>query len=231
MPRRTLPILFVLCLALPTLAIPSAAAGIPTPESFLGHPVGADRKLAPWPKVVEYLRLVDAGSDRISIESAGKSTQGNDMPVVVITSEENQKHLDRYREIARRLANPDGLSEAEARALAREGKTIALVTCSIHSTEVGSTQMAMEFVHDMATTREPAKLAWLDGVVLLLMPSINPDGQVMVVDWYDKQLGTPFEGGPMPWLYHVYAGHDDNRDFYMLTQKETLAVNDLLYHR
>src|SRR3954454_20201217 len=186
MPRRTLPILFVLCLALPTLAILSVAAEIPSPESFLGHPVGADRKLAPWPKVVEYLRLVDAGSGRISIESAGKTTQGNDMPVVVITSEENQKHLDRYREIARRLANPDGLSEAEARALAKEGKTIALVTCSIHSTEVGSTQMAMEFVHDMATTREPAKLAWLNDVVLLLMPSINPDGQVMVVDWYDK---------------------------------------------
>ncbi|MEA2599429.1 MAG: hypothetical protein QOF89_421 [Acidobacteriota bacterium] len=236
MPRRTLPILFVLSLALSlTLSLvlpsPSVAAGIPTPESFLGHPVGADRKLAPWPKVVEYLRLVAAGSGRISIESAGKSTQGNDMPVVVITSEENQLHLDRYREIARRLANPDGLSEAEARALAREGKTIALVTCSIHSTEVGSTQMAMEFVHDMATTQEPAKLSWLNDVVLLLMPSINPDGQVMVVDWYDKWVGTPFEGGQMPWLYHLYAGHDNNRDFYMLTQKESQAVNDLLYHR
>jgi hypothetical protein len=181
--------------------------------------------------VVEYLRLVDAASDRVSIESAGKSTLGNDMPVVVLTSEANQANLERYREIARRLAQADDLSAEQARALAAEGKTIALVTCSIHSTEVGSTQMAMEFVHEVATTQDPRMLAWLDGVILLLMPSINPDGQVLVVDWYNKQLGTPYEGGPMPWLYHHYVGHDNNRDFYMLTQKESQGVNAVLYHR
>jgi len=206
-------------------------AEIPAPEAFLGHKVGADRKLARWPRVVEYLRTLDAASDRISIESAGSSTQGNDMPVVVLTSEANQQRLDHYREIARRLANPDGLSESEARALAAEGKTIALVTCTIHSTEVGATQMTMEFVHQVATTEDPALLSWLDDVILLLMPSINPDGQVMVVDWYDKYVGTPYEGGPMPWLYQVYTGHDNNRDFYMLTQKESRAVNDVLYRR
>src|SRR5215211_4249310 len=92
-------LLAALCTAPPA---PVTAAEIPTPESFLGHRVGADRKLAPWPKVVEYMRRLDAGSDRVSIESAGKSTQGNDMMVVVITSEENQKWLDHYREIARR---------------------------------------------------------------------------------------------------------------------------------
>jgi hypothetical protein len=209
----------------------TAAADIPSPEQFLGHKVGEDRYLAPWPQVVGYLRALDAASDRISIEVAGRSTQGNEMPLVILTSEDNQKHLDRYREIARRLADPEGLSDEEARALVAEGKTIALVTCSIHSTEVGSTQMAMEFAHDVATTRDPKMLAWLDDAILLLMPSINPDGQVMVVDWYNKYLGTPYEGGPMPWLYHLYVGHDDNRDFYMLTQKETQVVNDVLYHR
>jgi hypothetical protein len=212
------------------LATP-AHAEIPTPESFLGHRVGEDRKLAPWTKVVEYLRLVDAASDRVSIESAGTSTLGNDMPVVIMTSEANQRNLDRYREIARRLAHPEGLSGDEAQALIAEGKTIALVTCSIHSDEVGSTQMAMELVHDLATTRDPKRLTWLDDAILLLMPSINPDGQVLVVDWYNKNLGTPYEGGPMPWLYHPYVGHDDNRDYYMLTQKETRAVSDVLYRR
>jgi hypothetical protein len=233
MPRSLLKVftLSLAVLSLMPLAAPAFAAEPVSPESFLGHKVGADRKLAPWPKVVEYMRLLDAASDRVSIESAGKSTQGNDMMVLVITSEENQKNLGRYREIAKRLANPDGLSENEARALVAEGKTIALVTCSIHSTEVGSTQMSMELAYDLATTRDPARLAWLNDVVLLLMPSINPDGQVMVVDWYDKYVGTPFEGGPMPWLYHVYTGHDNNRDFYMLTQKESQAVNDVLYKR
>jgi hypothetical protein len=221
--RRYLPVLLLLALPI--------HAQVQTPESFLGHKVGEDRKLAPWPRVVEYLRLVDAASDRVSIESAGKSTLGNDMPVVVLTSAANQANLERYREIARQLAQPDNLSAEQARALAAEGKTIALVTCSIHSNEVGSTQMAMEFVHDVATTQDPRMLAWLDGVILLLMPSINPDGQVLIVDWYNKQLGTPFEGGPMPWLYHHYVGHDNNRDFYMLTQKESQAVNTVLYHR
>ncbi|MES1243754.1 MAG: M14 family metallopeptidase [Acidobacteriota bacterium] len=220
-----------LAILLLVLAFPLHAAEIPSPESFLGHRVGEDRKLAPWPKVIEYLRLVDAASDRVSIESAGTSTLGNDMPVVVLTSEANQRNLERYREIARRLADPAGLSEDEARALAAEGKAIALVTCSIHSDEAGSTQMTMEFVHDVATTKDPAMLGWLDRAILLLMPSINPDGQVMVVDWYNKNLGTPFEGGPMPWLYHHYVGHDDNRDYYMLTQKETRAVSDVLYRR
>ena len=145
--RRYLPVLLLLALPIPS------HGQVPTPESFLGHKVGEDRKLAPWPRVVEYLRLVDAASDRVSIESAGKSTLGNDMPVVVLTSEANQANLERYREIARQLAQPDNLSAEQARALAAEGKTIALVTCAIHSTEVGSTQMAMEFVHDVATTQ------------------------------------------------------------------------------
>ena len=213
------------------LVLPAAAAEPPTPEEFLGHPVGADRKLAPWPRVVEYLETVAAASDRVQMESAGTSTLGNDIPVVVMSSAANLERAERWREIARRLASPDDLTPELAEELVAEGKAIVLVTCTIHSTEVGSTQMAMELVWQFATTKDPRRTAWMDDVVLLLMPSINPDGQVMVVDWYEKYLGTEYEGGRMPWLYHHYVGHDDNRDFYMLTQKETQAVNDLLYHR
>ncbi len=207
------------------------AAEVPTPESVLGFTPGTDRQLASWTQVLGYLRAVDAASDRVSIEVAGRSTLDNEMPVVILTSAANQQRLDRYREIARRLAHPQGLGAAEAASLIEEGKVIALVTCTIHSTEVGATQMAMRFVHELATTTDPDKLAWMDDVVLLLMPSINPDGQVLVRDWYEKQKGTLFEGGPMPWLYHHYVGHDNNRDFYMLTQKESRVVNDVLYRR
>jgi len=208
----------------------AVAATVPSPDEFLHARVGADRYLAPWPKVVAYMRALGDASERVSVKVAGRSTLGNDMIVVVLTSERNQADLDRYRGIAARLADPAGLSAGEAARLVDEGKVIALVTCSIHSTEVGSTQMAMELAYEVATTDDPAMKRWLDDVILLVMPSINPDGQVMVVDWYDKYLGTPFEGGRMPWLYHPYVGHDDNRDFYMLTQKETRVVNDVLYH-
>jgi hypothetical protein len=224
---KTRPILFALLLS---LAMPLMAQ-LPTPESFIGHPVGADRQLAPYSRVLEYLRLVASRSGRVSIYEAGQSTLGNDMVAMILTSEENQLNLERYREIARRLANPDQLSEDEARALTEEGKVIVLFTFTIHATEVGSTQMSMEFVHDFATTRDPRKMEWMENTILLLMPSINPDGQNLIIDWYNQNLGTEYEGGSMPWLYHHYVGHDNNRDFYMLTQKETRVVNDLLYSR
>jgi hypothetical protein len=204
---------------------------IPTPAETFGHEVGADYKLIPYPEVLSYLDTVAAASDRVSIEDAGRSTLDNPMRVVVLTSKENQENLERLREIARLLAKPGDLTPGQSQQLVDEGKVIALVTCTIHSTEVGSTQMVTEFVHDFATTEDPEKLAWMEEVVLLVMPSINPDGQVMIVDWYNKWLGTDFEGGRMPWLYQHYVGHDNNRDFYMLSQKETQVVNEVAYHR
>ncbi|MDA2913469.1 M14 family metallopeptidase [Acidobacteriia bacterium AH_259_A11_L15] len=213
------------------LGLAAAAPEIPSPEKFFARPLGEDLYLASYPKIVEYFHALDAASDRVTVELAGRSTLGNDMLVVILTSEANQQQLDHYRTIAQQLANPDTLTEEQAHALIAEGKPIVLVTCTIHSTEVGCTQMAPEFAYEVATTTDPGMLAWLDDVILLLMPSINPDGQVMVIDWYDKYLGTEYEGGRMPWLYHHYVGHDNNRDYYMLTQKETQVVNDVLYHR
>jgi hypothetical protein len=218
-------------LAIAILAPIVVQAAVPTPEGFLGRRLGEDRYLAPWPQVVEYFKVLDAASDRVTVENAGASTLGNEMPVVVVTSEENGRRLDHWRDIARRLANADRLSEAEVERLVSDGRAVVLVTCSIHSNEVGSTQMSMELAHELATTEDPEVKGWLDEVILLLMPSINPDGQVLVIDWYNEYLGTEYEGGRMPWLYHHYVGHDNNRDFFMLTQKETQAVNDLLYHR
>lgn len=206
-------------------------AQVPSPSEFLGREVGADRYLAPYEDVTAYFHALDAASPRVKVEVAGQSTLDNDLLVVVLTSEENQARLDHYREIARRLAHPYDLSPQEARSLIDEGRTIVLVSCTIHSTEVGATQMSMEFAHRIATTEDPEERAWIEDVIFLLMPSINPDGQVLVIDWYNRNLGTEYEGGPMPWLYHHYVGHDDNRDFYMLTQKETRIVNDVLYHR
>jgi hypothetical protein len=209
----------------------SASAEIPTPVENFGHEVGADYKLIPYPEVLSYLETVAAASDRVSIEDAGRSTLDNPMQVVILTSPDNQRNLDRLREIARLLAKPGQMPPEESQQLIEEGKVIALVSLTIHSTEVGSTQMINEFVYDFATTEDPEKLAWMDEVVLLMMPSINPDGQIMVVDWYNEWLGTEYEGGRMPWLYQYYVGHDNNRDFYMLTQKETQVVNHVLYHR
>ncbi len=227
--KRATRFMFVLVLAT-ALSLPVLAADVPSPSDFLGMKIGADRTLADYRQILSYLKAVAAASPRVQLEVLGKTTLGEDFVLAIVSSAENMKNLPRIREIARKLADPRGLSDAEIMALAREGKAIVLVTCNIHSTEIGSTQMAMEWVHALATTTDPATLARLANVVLLLVPSINPDGQIMESEWYRKWLGTKYEGGRMPWLYHPYVGHDDNRDWCMLTQKESKALTRAVYH-
>jgi len=218
--------------ALAALLLASCALGakIPTPSESVGFQVGADRQLADYRQIATYFKALAAGSPRVKIEALGKTTLGEDMFMAVISSEENIQNLPRLREISRRLADPRGLSDADTAALAREGRLILLITCNIHSTEIGASQMAMEWAHTLATATDPETRRRLDRVVLLLVPSLNPDGQIMETEWYRKNLGTKYEGSRMPWLYHHYVGHDDNRDWYMLTQKETKAMTRAAYH-
>ena len=227
------PFLTVLVLLTPALPAPLTAATLaapPTPESFLGFRVGADRKLADYSQMVRYLEILDQGSDRLSLVHLGQTTLGRDMVMAVISSEANLRETDRYRAIARRLADPRGLSPDEAEKLVAEGKVILLVTCGIHASEIGSTQMEMEWAHQLVTSEDPKIRRWLDDVILLLVPSLNPDGTDMIVDYYRKWVGTEWVGGRLPWLYHHYAGHDNNRDWYMLTLPETQHVTQVLHH-
>jgi len=222
--------LLFLCALAAVCAAPAATAAIPSPSDFLGFPVGADRKVADYRQIVSYFKALDAASPRVEVQNLGKTTLGEDMIMAVISSEQNVENGKRLREIARRLADPRGLSDADAAELVREGRVILLVTCNIHSTEIGASQMAMEWAHALATAEDAETKRRLDNVVLLLVPSLNPDGQMMETEWYRKNLGTKHEGSRMPWLYHHYTGHDNNRDWFMLTQKETRALSRVLYH-
>ena len=167
----------------------------------------------------------------IQVENLGPTTLGNELILAAISSEQNLRQVSKYQAIAKRLADPRGLTSSEIEGLLNEGKLIVLVTCNIHSSEIGASQMAMEWAHDLVTANDPAILRWLENVILLLVPSLNPDGQIMETDWYRKNLGTRYEGMRLPWLYHHYVGHDDNRDWFMLTQKETRAVNRAVYFK
>ncbi len=202
---------------------------IPTPSEFLGFEVGADRKLADYRQIVSYFKALAAASPRVEIEDLGKTTLGEEMIMAVISSEDNLRNKARYKEIARKLADPRGLSQEQIDALAAEGKTIFLLTCNIHSTEIGSSQMALEWAYKLATAQDEETRRRLSDAIVLLVPSLNPDGQIMVTEWYRKYVGTKYEGGPMPYLYHHYVGHDNNRDWYMLTQIETKNVNRMVY--
>ncbi len=215
--------------ALTVLLLSSALAAQTPPEKFLGHRAGEDRKLADYDQIKAYFEKLDAESPRLKLLTIGQSTLGKPMIMAVITSEQNMAKLDEYRAVTRKLRDA-ALTEEEARRLADQGKIIVLITCSIHASEIAATQMSMELAYNLVTGRTPFEAAKvLDEVIVLLVPTTNPDGHQMVTEWYRKYLGTKYEGGNLPWLYHHYAGHDDNRDWFMFNLPETRAVTKVLY--
>ncbi len=208
----------------------SLLLGITPPEKFLGFKVGEDRKLADYKKIKEYFELLAKESNRVKLFNLGKSTLGQDFIMVAISTPENISELERWREISKRLADPRRCSEEEALKLSQEGKVIILFTMSMHSTEVAASQMSMELAYNLITGKTPFNSEEvLKNVIILIMPNHNPDGLNMVVDWYNKYLGAEYEGGSMPWLYHHYAGHDNNRDWFMFNLQETRIVSRVYY--
>jgi Zinc carboxypeptidase len=214
------------CAAL-QLSAGAALSQVPSPESVLGFHVGEDRKLADWGQVVDYFNKVAAASpDRVAMKELGKTTLGKPFVALTISSADNLRNLDHYLEIQRRLADPRLTTEPEAEQFIKDGKAVVLMTCTVHSTEVASTQTAMQFVYKLLSEDTPEHREILNNVIFLLVPSLNPDGQDLVVKWYRKYVGTPFEGAEPVEIYHPYVGHDDNRDWYMFTQVESqLTVN------
>jgi hypothetical protein len=208
-----------------------AAPSVPAPESVLGFVPGEDRKLAPWRQVLAYLTALDAASERVSVEEVGKTTEGRPFVIATVTSEANRARLEEIRLGNARLADPRGLDDREAERLVANGKTIVAMAYSIHSTEVGGTLASLRLLHRLAASDEPRVRAMLAETVLLVIPSHNPDGTDLVSEWYAKQLGTRYEGTAPPQLYHPYAGHDNNRDWYMFALQETRLTVRHIYQR
>ena len=208
--------------------ITTALVCIETPEQFLGFKPGTDRELAHYNKIKEYFIKLGSESPRINTYLIGKTTLNNDMVMAVISSAENMQHLEHYKIISRKLSLAE-VDEKEARELAAKGKPIVFITCNLHSNEIASSQMALELLYKMAIDNSPGTKKILDNVIFVFIPSANPDGQIMVVEWYYKHKGTKYEGSDLPYLYHWYAGHDNNRDWFKINLKETWLITNQLY--
>ena len=209
--------------------LPALLAGqsrpIPMPESVFGFKPGADYKLATYDQSVTYLKALAASSPYIKLVEAGVTSQGRTMVFALISSPKNLANIERIREIAQRLAHPSGLTDAQASALAREGKAIVHIDGGLHSTEVAGGQHTPLVAYDLVSrASEPDTKAMLDNVIVMLWPTINPDGQQMVAEWYMKNVGTPYELSSTPGLYQEYVGHDNNRDAYMLNMIESRVM-------
>ncbi len=207
-----------------------AAAAVPTPAAHFGHGIGVDKVLLDWDQVVSYFYALEKSSDRIRVREIGKSAEGRPLIAATIASPETMRKLDRYLAIQQRLADPRRATPLEAERFIGEGKTVVLITCSIHATEVASTHTAVEFAYRMLTDDSTRFQAIRAGTILILVPSLNPDGVDIVTRWYRKTLGTPFEGTSPPELYQKYVGHDNNRDWYIFSQPETRAVISQLHN-
>ena len=215
----------VLALAVSTPPLLRAQRAIPAPDAVFGFRPGADYKLATYDQSVEYFKQVAASSSYVKLLEAGRTSQGRTMYFALVSTPDNLARLDRYREISRRLAHPQDLTEADARQLAREGKAFVHIDGGLHSTEVAGPQHAPQLLYDLVSRAHDSDVIQiLDNVVLMLWPTINPDGQQMVADWYMRNVGTPYELSPLPRLYQEYVGHDNNRDAYMLNMIESRAI-------
>ena len=218
--------ILLLATAVTLVAPPVHAQGgtLPTPESVFGHRVGADFRLIDYGQSIAYFRRLAAASDRIRLLEVGTTSQGRPWTIALISTPANLADVERLRGIAQRLAHPAGLSDVEARALAREGKVFVDISGGLHASEIAGSQHTIQLAYDLLSRDDARTRAILESTVLVLWPSINPDGQDIVVQWYRKNVGTSYEVAPLDSLYQRYIGHDNNRDAYMLNQIESRVV-------
>ncbi len=200
-------------------------AQIKSPEDHYGFKPGSDGNLFLYEELIEYLQILDEASDKVKMSEIGKSPEGRPIYIAFISSAENLNKLDKLKEYNRKLSMDPELSEAEKSEIFSEGKVFVLATMSMHSTEVGPSQSAPLMAYDLATTTDPEKLQWLEDMIFMMVPCHNPDGMDIVVNHYRKYKGTKYDGSSVPRVYHKYIGHDNNRDFVILSQEDTRAIS------
>src|SRR2546422_9700414 len=209
------------------LALSQTAEPPIRPSAALGFEPGADSALADWKQVSGYMNMLAQRSAFVHVDTLGRTTEGRPFVLMTITSPANQQRLGEIKRVQALLADPRRLTDTALADIRTKQPAVILISNNIHSTEVASSQMGMTLAYRLATDPELRRL--LDSGVVLMIPSMNPDGLDTVVSWYRRYKGTRYEGGPLPWLYHKYIGHDNNRDWFMLTQVETRLVTHMLY--
>ncbi|MBI2535500.1 MAG: peptidase M14 family protein, partial [Gemmatimonadetes bacterium] len=205
------------------------AQQLTSPEQFFGFPMGADRKLARWDKLVEYYHLLDRQSDRMQVVNLGPTTMGNPFLVLFISSPQNLARLDEFRQMNAKLSDPRGVSEDEIRRIVANGKAVVVQSFGLHSSEVAASQTAAELMYDLLRRTDDETQRIMDHVIAIMIPCFNPDGEVLVTDWYHKYVGTEYEGVGLNVLYHKYVGHDNNRDAFMTNMVESQYAAKILF--
>ncbi|MDQ3417921.1 MAG: M14 family metallopeptidase [Acidobacteriota bacterium] len=208
----------------------AAQTTITSPQQQFGFEIGADYRLANYKQLADYWRKLDAESDRMTVQEIGKTSEGRPHLMSIVTSPENHRNLARYKQISQRLGFAEGLSDADARALAKEGKAIVWIDGGLHANETLGAQQLIQIVYEMVSRTDEETIRFLNDTIILFVHA-NPDGHDLVADWYMRNpVPEQRSSAGLPRLYHQYIGHDNNRDFFASTQKETENINRILYH-
>ena len=219
----------ILLALVPTLPVWADAQEIPTPEEFFGHVMGADRELARWDKLVDYYDMIGERSDRVQVLHMGPSTLGNPFLSIFVSSPENLANLEEIKQMNEILQDPRGHSPDEIENAIENGKVVFVQSYGLHSTEVAASQSAAEIMYDFATRTDDEIAEILENTVSIIIPAFNPDGNIIVTDWYDRWVGTEYEGANPPELYHHYIGHDNNRDAFMQNTVESRYGAEIIF--
>lgn len=211
------------------LSVAAFTQTIPTPKDHFGFAIGDNYRLANYSQTESYFKKLDASSDRASMSSIGKTEEGRDQFMMVVTSPANHQKLSKYKEISQKLARAENLTDADAKKLAAEGKAVVWIDGGLHATEVVGAHQLIEIAYQLCSRNDEETNYILDNVIVLIVHA-NPDGQELVSNWYmrnsdSSKRTTSF----LPRLYEKYAGHDNNRDFYMMNLKETQNMGRQLY--
>src|SRR5215831_18115830 len=227
MNRGTAVVLAVLTLA---AGVPAAQPHITSPKEAFGFDIGDDYQLANYKQIEAYWKTLAKESNRLVLHDMGKTAEGRTQWMAIVTSPENQKRLAHYQDISKRLGYAEGLTDDQARALAKEGKAVVWIDGGLHATETLGAQQLGEMVYQMVSRNDEETLRLLNDVIILFVHA-NPDGNDLVADWYMRNP-TPEQRSlaGLPRLYQKYIGHDNNRDFFASTQAETRNINRVLYH-
>jgi hypothetical protein len=211
-------------------ALVAHAGAVTSPAEYLGHAVGADFELVDWKQCSDYYRKLAEQSPNVKLNVEGKTTEGRDFLIVAISSQSNLSNLAQLKAFAATIADPRGTTPQQRDEAINNGKVFITITPAMHSVEVGGTQFAMQFAYDLATSDAEPWRSTRENAVVILCPNLNPDGLDHVCEWYRKTVKTKYETSPMLKLYQYYTGHDNNRDFFMLTQAETKIISRVMYY-
>ncbi|GAB4017785.1 M14 family metallopeptidase [Spirosoma koreense] len=205
------------------------AQTLPSPKEHFGFNIGDDYQLATYTQTEAYFRKLAAASDRVKLVDIGLTEEGRHQLMLIVSSPENLKKLDRYKEISQKLARAENLTDDQAHALANEGKAVVWIDGGLHATETVGTMQLIETVWELVSRKDPETMRILDKDIILLTHA-NPDGQEIVSNWYMREAKPEKRSlDNLPRLYQKYVGHDNNRDFFMLNMKETQNIGRQLF--